>query len=209
MKGNHKLSDRLAKLLEKASDDSMTLGAFIESVGPQGQALLTLIFSLPFVVIFSLPGVSNLFGILVLVLGARLAINKSVWIPKRFKSVKIGGPKFSKIFKAVCKLISWIEKFTRPRWSWMFSWKFSHFFLGLMIAIDGLCLALPLPPGTGVPAALAASALSLGLLEKDGLWILIGTFLFFLNLAFVIFLLWYSTHIIADMLVWIDFLPFA
>ncbi len=196
----NKLSDLLSKLLAKAKDEAMTLGVFIESVGPQGQALLSLLFSLPFLVVFSLPGISNLFGLIIFFIGIHLCIGKAVWIPKRLRSIKIGGPRFYKIFRWVCKIITWIEKLTRPRMQWIFAWPLSNFLQGLMLAVNGLCLALPLPPGTNIPPALAAATLSLGILEKDGLWVLLGIFFFACSITFFVTLFLFGSQLLADLI---------
>lgn len=170
------------------------------NVGPQAQALLSLIFSLPFIVLISLPGVSTLFGLIIFFLGIRLAINKGVWLPNRLRAIKIGGPRFYKIFHGVYKIIGWLEKLTRPRWSWVFSGSLSRVLQGTLLAINGLCLALPLPPGTNFPPALAAVSLSLGILEKDGLWVLIGYFLFTANIVFLFFLFWFGKQLLSKIL---------
>jgi hypothetical protein len=195
-----KLSDLLSALLVKSQDEAMTLGTFIDSVGSQGQALLGLLFSLPFIIVFALPGISTIFGLMIFFSGIRLSIGKGVWIPKRFRTFHIGGPRFYKIFRWVCKFITWIEKFTRPRMPWLFSWRLSGFLQGIMLAIDGLCIALPLPPGTSIPPAIAAATLSLGILEKDGLWVLLGIFFFFVNLGFFVTLFLIGKQILADLL---------
>jgi len=195
-----RLSELLGQLLEKTHDKNMTLGIFIKGVGSQAQALFSLIFSVPFLVLVSLPGISTFFGLIILFFGIRLAIGKEAWIPKRLQTVSIGGPRFYKIFSAVCKLVTWMEKLTRPRWAWVFSWPFSNTLQGILLAINGLCLALPLPPGTNLPPAVAAATLSMGILEKDGLWVLLGYFFFITNAAFFLALFWFGKHILGFLL---------
>ena len=189
MDENHKkeqLAVKLQMLLQRSQDESMTLGEFITSVGVHTQPLLILIFSLPLVVFIILPGISNLFGIVIIFLGVSLTTGKSVWIPEGYQKKKFGGKRLYKILGVVFKVIGWLEKGTRSRLHFILDWPFSRIFHGILLAIAGLCLALPLPPGSSLPPALAAATLSLGILEKDGLWVLIGYFFFVVNSAFFV-----------------------
>lgn len=178
------LAIKLRTLLKKSQDETMTLGEFISSVGAYTQPLLILIFSLPLVVFVVLPGISNLFGIVIIFLGISLAGGKSVWIPKRYQQKKFSGKRIHKILGVVFKVIGWLEKATRPRLHFLFAQPFSRVFHGIIFTITGVCLALPLPPGSSLPPALAAATLSLGVLEEDGLWVLIGYFFLAVNIAF-------------------------
>lgn len=59
---------------------------------------------------------------------------------------------------------------------------------GFIIFICGLLLMLPLPPGTNFTPGLTVFLLSIGILEEDGLFVLLGYFAFLINLAFFILL---------------------
>jgi hypothetical protein len=52
-------------------------------------------------------------------------------------------------------------------------------FNSLTIAIRGLLLALPLPPGTNFPPALGIFLLSAGMVEEDSLFVLLGNFIIY------------------------------
>jgi hypothetical protein len=46
--------------------------------------------------------------------------------------------------------------------------------VGVVVLIMAIVLALPLPPGGNFPPALACTVLALGLVQRDGIVILIG-----------------------------------
>ncbi len=189
---SHRLSQELRRLAEESQKDQMTLGDLLTRVGIRAQVLIILLFSLPFLVLISLPGISTVFGLVIFLLGFRFAVHKGIWLPNRFLAYHIGGRRFYQTFLMACKIVGWMEKFTRPRWAWFFSSPLLQVVHGIMLALGGLFLALPLPPGTNFPPAICSVVLSMGLLEHDGLWIVIGYLLFILNLAFFIFLAWFG-----------------
>jgi hypothetical protein len=65
------------------------------------------------------------------------------------------------------------EKLARPRY-WMVPQAVAERFVGLVVLIMALMLILPIPFGNGLPAW-AIMFVSLGLSERDGVWLGMGT----------------------------------
>ena len=161
----------------------MTLEVLFKAMGPQGQAVITLVLSLPFVFFIPLPGLSIVFGAVILLNGYRIARKKTLWLPQKYLHKKISGNHLAKSLRKTDRFLFWLEKYIRPRGG-------SHPILevanGWTLALCGFFLLLPLPPGTNFLPGLAATLLSIGILEEDLLFVLLGYIAFGANLLFFI-----------------------
>jgi hypothetical protein len=179
-----RMSDELRALAHLCRGDHLTLKQVIDHIDTRAQSLITLFLSLPFVFFLSVPGLSIIFGVFILFNGYRIAANKHVWVPKFLLKRKISGSLLAKCFVTAERFFKFAEKFVRPR---------GHFLIlhpglvrlnGGILAACGFFLALPLPPGTNFFPALTCVFLSIGILEKDGLFVVLGYIFFGLTLAF-------------------------
>ena len=73
---------------------------------------------------------------------------------------------------AILPLLEKAEKVSRPRWKWA-SHPAAQRLLGLFVFLLALAIAFPIP-GFNIPQAIAIFIIGLGLVQKDGLTILIG-----------------------------------
>lgn len=165
----------LMEALERAPPGPVSLRIFFKALQGRGKPLILLLLSLPFCLPLQIPGTSTLFGIAILFIGIRLAFGKKIWLPKFLLDKKISLKTCKKIFHHALWIINKLKKITRSRLGLICKHKVSHLVHGLFIALLGFFLALPLPiPLTNLIAAWGIFFVSLGLLEDDGLMILIG-----------------------------------
>ncbi|MBC7661631.1 MAG: exopolysaccharide biosynthesis protein [Chitinophagaceae bacterium] len=168
--------------------DSITLGGILELLEHRGHALFTLFLAGPFILPIPLPGLSVPFGAFIVFFAFSMAFDRQPLIPKswlRRELPKAALRKFSRMAQAAFRKF---EALFKPRMVWMIDFRAGQVVIAIMIAICGFLLALPLPPGTNAPPAAAIVALSIGLLERDGLLVLLGFCLFLANIAFFTFL---------------------
>ncbi len=183
--GGGRLSAQFMKLGHLcATSERVPLQMMMDSIGAESQVLVALFFALPFLLPIPLPGLSILFGVVIAVAGFAFAFGKKPVLPRRLLSKSLSGPVLRKIFGVAARFSKRIEKFVKPRWILLNSHRISRCIAGLMIAVCGLLLALPLPPGTNFPPAVAILLLSIGSLEEDFVFSLLGLLAFCLNLAF-------------------------
>jgi hypothetical protein len=120
-----------------------------------------------------IPGVSVVVGMIVLVLGIQMLSGfKTPLLPKFLTSKQIKAKRVYKVLGECIKYVVFIEKWVRPRWTFMANPLFT-FILGLVITVLGFVMLLPLP-FSNLPPAIAIIILSMGQLERDGLMIFIG-----------------------------------
>ena len=178
------LSERFEELARFCFlEEELELGELIDRLKIYSHGLLSFFFALPFLLPIPLPGFSVVVGLLLAVEGMAIAMNKKVMLPQSWLRFKLKKAVFVKLFGHSSKWIKKLEKIIRPRWAALFNKNAVRISVGLMIAVCGLLLAAPLPPGTNFPPAIAIIFLSLSLLERDVIFLAIGSALFALNCA--------------------------
>lgn len=115
-----------------------------------------------------IPLVSMFSGLLASLLGIQMVLGmKRAWLPKAILNWQLPSRHVRNALLAFEPRIRTIEKYIRPRW------QFSEAPIvdrinGLVIAILGIIIALPIPL-TNLGPALVIVVMGLGLLERDGL----------------------------------------
>ena len=175
-----RLEKELQRLCELTDHKSLTLGQIVSEIAHHDRALITLILALPFLLPIPLPGLSIPFGILIAFISFRMFLGKRLWLPEFLQNRSLDPLLARKLFSAAIPLAHRISRWVRPRGSFFLNHLGTRRFSSLLIAICGLLLALPLPPGTNSPPALTIVFLSLGVLEHDGLYLALGYLCFFL-----------------------------
>jgi hypothetical protein len=173
------------------SKGPISIGELLTETAAHNQALLTLILSLPFLLPVPLAGLSIPFGLCIFFIATRMLLGKSLWLPKFLRNRIVSQTQTEKIFSKLRPLASRLSRFVKPRGVFFLNRpgtkKLAYFF----ISLSGLLLALPLPPGTNAPPALTAVLLSMGVLEHDGLYLILGFLCFFaISILFLTFLWW-------------------
>ncbi len=180
----HSLSREFQEIGTLCKAGDVSLEGILLHLEERGLALIILFFGCPFMLPIPLPGVSVPFGIMIMIFGISLATGWKPYLPQAFLTKKLPVDLLVRLTSAASRLFQKVEKWFKPRWNTIADNPLLHTLAGLCIAGLGLLLALPLPPGTNAPPAIAIVALSIGLLEKDGLLMLIGFGIFALNILF-------------------------
>ncbi len=151
--------------------------------------MLLLLISLPFLTPIPLPGLSTPFGLVVLVIGARLALGRRPWLPQALLVRRLPPRFLTRVLATAGAVLRWIEKVARPRLDFFHDQRVYRRIAGSLITISGLLLLLPIPlPFTNTLPALTVVLLSVGALERDGMFFLGGctVFVFALGYFFVL-----------------------
>lgn len=188
---NPHLEKALISLLDEAQGQPISVETLLKTLAGRGYPALLVIIALPFCLPIQIPGLSTPFGLLLAFMGFRIAFGKKLRWPKSLLKKNIP---YSTLQKVVEKLVYWNKRFKgflRPRFSDFVQNPFWHRLHGVTIAFLGLILALPLPvPFTNMLTALPIIVMGLGLLEDDGLWVLIAYFLALLAVAYLAAIFW-------------------
>lgn len=169
------LSITLLRIIEKSENKPVTVGSLFKLLEGRGYPILLIILSLPFSLPISIPGLSVVFGLILAILGLRICFGKTPWLPEKLKHRSIPSHSLVSIAHKALWLSKKLEKILRPRLLILSQNRYLLRIHGLIICVLGIFLALPLPiPLSNLPAAWPILFLALGLLENDGLFILLG-----------------------------------
>jgi len=170
---NRRLADDLDALLKDANGQSITLARMMEVLGDRGHAVLIIILTAPFLVL-PIPGISTAFGAAIFLLGACVMLSIRPWLPKFIARRELSNEKLQRLVNGVEPVLNKVEKLLKPRLSPLTS-KAWHWSIGLSLCAAAVALALPIPiPWNNVPPAVVLMFLAFGLLERDGVALLIG-----------------------------------
>lgn len=179
----HRLSDDLRQLLGQAAGRSLTIGELEDLLQGRGFALLILIFSVPFCSPITIPGLSVPFGIVITFLGLRIVFGRKPQLPAFILGKEVRYSILERIVTIGLTVCTRMEKIARPRMSFLRRWPGAINLIGLGLASGGIQLLLPLPPliplSNTIPA-LSVVCLIVGLIERDGIFVLAG---YFVNVA--------------------------
>ncbi|MBX7146424.1 MAG: exopolysaccharide biosynthesis protein [Alphaproteobacteria bacterium] len=172
-KENHRLSVIFKMLIKNWPGDKIYLRELVELLGKRGYGLIIFILSLPNLLPVILPGMSTAFGIPIIFLSLQLMLGaKKPWLPKFISNRAVNHKDFSKLMQPLLPYIEQTEHLLKPR---LLALSFfpSQNVIGFLMFILAILLSLPLP-GTGIVLAIPLILLSLGLLERDGIFLILG-----------------------------------
>ncbi len=149
--------------------DSLTVGALVDKAEESGFGfligVLTLI-AIPFV------GLSTPFGLAIALLGAQLMIGmRHPWLPARARRRVLSMAMLDRVLGLLVRRTRWLARLSRRRWEPLIQPRL----VGFGVVLLALGLALPLPiPGSNLVFLIPLFTYSIGVLERDGLWIVLG-----------------------------------
>lgn len=165
-------------LLEKAhASTSLTIEEIIGDLAGKGKLLILIVLSIPFCQPLQIPGVAIPFGIIIAFIGLRMAFGKQIWLPKKLLSKRIAAKTVRKTGEKALKIMIKCKRFIHPRMMWLAKSRTMQIINGLIIGFLGIFLALPLPiPLSNITAGWGIFLLAVGLLEDDGVILLVAYF---------------------------------
>lgn len=178
-------SEELQQLLVRFDSRPVSLREIIEATRGRGYHVLLLLIALPFVGPIPLPGFSIPFGLVVSVLGLRLALDRGPWLPQCILQREVSPSALRRVIGASSRLMRGVEFLVRPRWGFVPNRVVFSRIAGLLITASGAMLMLPFPlPFSNSLPAWTVILLSAGALGRDGLFFLAGCVMFLVSLAF-------------------------
>ena len=171
---SRRLSEDLHALLEEARRRPLNVGEIEAILQNRGFALLTMLLAAPFL-IPSVPGLSTPFGGAIVWIGICMARGRKPSLPRSVLTRELSPQVLGKILRLLLKLVCRMERAARPRLPWMQSGRGMQALTGLAIASGGSFLFLPIMvPVMNTLPTLSILLLTAGMLEADGLFILLG-----------------------------------
>jgi hypothetical protein len=133
--------------------------------------LALLVFALPEVPPLPLPSASTVLAIPLILIAVHLTLfGEGSLLPARLQSASMPHSVFVAAARYLAPVFRWIERASRPRWVWLAR---QERMLGLVCLCLSIILILPIPLLNSPPAACLA-AISLGMIQRDGVFIAAG-----------------------------------
>jgi hypothetical protein len=170
------LSETLADLTERLPEGTVSLQQILELVGREGMLMTCMFLTIPFMVPVSIPGVSTVFGLAILLIGVGLMANRLPFLPRALLRRTAPSAKLKAALRGGAKFMRRIEKIARPRHLWLTHGPTLNRLNGLALILGGVLLMAPfgLVPFSNTLPGLAILFLAAGMLERDGICVLIG-----------------------------------
>ena len=180
-----KLSDELALILREFEVETVTLREVIGLLHGRGYVLLIMLLALPFCTPVQIPGLSTPLGLIITLIGVRLALGAKPWLPAKLLDTRLPPKSFAKVFEFTRKIILGFERLLRPRMLWVTGSPAREQLHAVPVVICAFLLLLPLPiPFSNLVPAWGILLIAGGLLERDGAFIIAGYVAAFLTLVF-------------------------
>lgn len=165
----------LSAMLQQLADDQtlerVRIGDLLDRLGDRALAALLFVFAFPNV-LPTPPGTSSILGLPLVFLAAQLAVGMRPWLPALIAERSLSRGDFAALVRRVVPWLAKAERLLRPRASALARRPMEHL-LGLVCLLLAVVLILPIPLGNVLPA-LAISLIALGIMERDGAWVLLG-----------------------------------
>ncbi len=175
-------SELLLDFLEHEHGSTITLGGLVALLGDRAFGMMLLLLAIPNVI--PMPGLSTAVGIPMILLGGQMAVGmRQPWLPRRLAAVGFDRDAFLGVVRRVLPHVVRVERHLKPRLP-QFTEALAERLLGLVIIVLAGVLSLPIVFGN-LPPAIGIGLIALGLIERDGAFVLAGLVASVLGLAFV------------------------
>jgi hypothetical protein len=168
----HRTSDLLVAAVQGESE-RVTIGEIVDALDNRAFGLATLLFAIPSIIPMP-PGVPTVVGIALLIVSIQMVLGREdLWLPSLLSKRSFSRKALVDGFLKIKPQLGLIEHLARPRLLAL-TGRLATVLIGIVILAMAVVLILPLPPGGNFPPALACAVLGMGLVERDGVIVLVG-----------------------------------
>jgi hypothetical protein len=169
--GGERLSAILTAIAEAQDKDRISIEDLLRALRHRALGALMFIFAVPTALPMP-PGVSAVLGAPLLFLTAQLTLGMRPWLPRFITQRSLSRADFANVVATVVPWLAKAEGVMRPRLT-MLARRPAVQLVGLIALCMSIVLFLPIPLGNMLPS-IAICIMALGVLERDGVWILLG-----------------------------------
>lgn len=169
---NPGLTDMLLSLTRTpGTADRLSLAEIVERLDDRARGVLVILFALPNC-LPGPPGTSAVTGLPLVFLMVQMALGRKPWLPGFLANRTVSREGLEKVLIKAAPWLQWVERLMHPRLSALTTDPVERG-IGVLGAVLSLTVMLPIPFGNMMPA-IALILFSMGLIAKDGVWILCG-----------------------------------
>lgn len=171
---SRKISEVLTDLARNIQSERVKLADLVSVLGDRAFAVTMFILALPNAVgLGTIPFLSTVIGIPQVFVALQMMIGKErPWLPHWLLERSIARSDFQRVVEKAMPYLAKCERVLRPRWPVMSS-DFAERVLGGVFVILSVIVSAPIPFGNQ-PPAVGVALISLGLIERDGLFVCLG-----------------------------------
>lgn len=169
------ISERLEQLAKAAPSETVSLTWILEQLHERAFGLFLLVLALPCCIPF-LYGLPQIVALPLMFVSAQILIgHEKPWLPARLAARKVSVEGLETLSDRARPWLRRIEAVSRPRLSQLTRAPFDRF-VGLALVLFSASILVPLPATNTVPG-FAVVVVSVGLLQRDGLMVILGILL--------------------------------
>lgn len=173
--------------LGQGDDPKLTLDEVVEAFGDRGLGALILVLTLMALLPWP-PGGKAVFAVPIILLATELTLqHNEVWLPRWALRTSLSREAYRRAVAKILKPIRYVENLTRPRLH-VLTGAIGEILMGTACVILAMIMALPVPFGDMLPG-LAMVFFALGVMQKDGLAVIVGAALSLVTASYL-FLIW-------------------
>lgn len=181
LNGN-KISDILAALPSRFKAPTLTVADLSEALSGRAYGMLLLVLALPNLIPIPAPGLSAVVGAPLILVTLQMMLGlKSPWFPHFIAKRTLKTQQLKRVCARVLPVIKRLELVASPRLTFLAKPPADRL-IALICAVLSLMIMLPIPFGNALPA-LAICLFAVGILQRDGLFILAGLLVTLLGTA--------------------------
>ena len=170
------LGETLRNLARSISGETVTVREMLSLIGEQGLLLALMFLTLPFLIPISIPGVSTVFGLVAILISLGVTFNRVPWLPDRLLDRPLDAVKLAGAIERGAERFGRVDRISHPRLQRLTSSRAMNRLAGLGLLLGSVLLIFPLGlvPFSNTLPAWGILLLAAGLLQRDGLLILLG-----------------------------------
>ena len=121
------------------------------------------------------PGIPTVCGIALVIIALNLiAARRRLWLPSAIANKSVSRNDLRRLVARAVPYLERLEKVCKPRWA-IVTDSVGKILIGIVIFALGTIMILPIPFLGNMPPGFAASLIAIGMTERDGLVVLLGT----------------------------------
>ncbi len=177
-----KLSQMLEQIAADESRAQISFADLLTALHGRAFGALMIIFAFPNI-LPSPPGLAGVLGLPLVFLSAQMMLGRLPWLPRFIARRSLPRATFASLFTRATPWLARAERLLRHRMAPLTTAP-AQKAVGFVCLILSLVLILPIPLGNMLPS-IAICLFALGVLERDGLWIIAGLFFAVFAVGFV------------------------
>ncbi len=197
------LGDQIESAIASLPPGDISLGKMLLHFGQHGMLVLTVLLTLIFLIPVSIPGVSTVFGAAILMVGLSRLSGKPLWLPAKVRDRPLPSDRIRSALSGGMRWVRRLEKVSRPhRLPGLVAGRVVEKINDLAFILAALLLMAPFGfiPFSNTLPALALLCFSVGLMQRDGVGILLGHLANLVTIVYFIFLIGGGGLVIKELL---------